>query len=320
MAGFRFAVLACLVPLAAAQACDSGSPAVNVLSWDTPDAATGADQATDGHGGADVNRDVPPWDPGFDVPPFDVANDPAGDESPPDGVVEDVPADAPADPSPVDVAPDVQPDTHPDVAQDTMLDMPADYGPIELSCSQILDCAVTCDYAMGCVQQCIARGGPSARAAAQALLSCTMDACSQFLQDGQALQTCVIQYCRDEGLNCLNDACQPSCDGKECGPDGCGADCGTCGPGMTCDGGGTCVVGQGLSCLEVVDCALTCGPGDFNCIQACQAQGAPPARTAFQALFGCIVQKCAQSAQTPAQLEACALQQCPVEYADCQAN
>ncbi len=329
----RLVVLAALVPLASAFACTSGSSNMGVLSWDTPDASTGTDEGLDTSAGSDTHRDVAPWDPGQDAWPADVAIDPSGDESPTEGTVDDLVLGDPAgdegkpdstvedtagDPSPADVAFDAKPDPGQDIATDTPRDTPPDAGPGTLTCSQILDCANACSYTLSCVQDCIRQGDPAAQGEAQVLLDCTLNACSQYLQDNQALQNCVIQNCRQEGLDCLNGTCQPSCAGKECGTDGCGGDCGTCGGGSTCSNG-ACVTGPGQTCLEIANCALACG-SDYTCIQNCESAGSSAAQGAFQNLFDCLLQNCMQALQNPTQLMTCVQQNCPTEYADCQAT
>jgi len=329
-------ILAFLAPLLLLCACEDVSDGLPVLTWDLASDGLGADAGRDVFQRRDVHGDPTPWDPGFDPGQPDgvlpdwgtgdaTGSDPGAadgeqsDAGPEDGITMDTSlVDVSHDASPTDAAHDARPDALPDGV--VVADSPADVDATALSCSEILECASDCGYALPCVQQCIQKGDAQTQAIAQALLSCTLDACSQFLEDEMALQNCVIQYCSEEGLNCLNDSCQPSCGGKECGPDGCGNTCGTCVQGMVCDQG-RCTAGQALSCAEIADCVLTiCDGSDINCVTNCQAQGSAPAQEAFQDLLACILPYCSQVFQDVDQLMACVELNCATVYDACVAN
>ncbi|MCB9736878.1 MAG: hypothetical protein H6745_30220 [Deltaproteobacteria bacterium] len=82
-----------------------------------------------------------------------------------------------------------------------------------------------------------------------------------------------------------DQACAPTCSGRECGPDGCGGTCGTCGDDELCGLDGTCRPptcdpdcsqkqcgsdGCGGRCGECTDPAFpTCDEDTFTCLAAC---------------------------------------------------
>ncbi|MBN2496232.1 MAG: hypothetical protein JXR96_16685, partial [Deltaproteobacteria bacterium] len=152
----------------------------------------------------------------------------------------------------------------------------------ELSCPELLFCALECGGDEACVMDCFAQGDPQARQLALALYQCMLE---NDCQDEQ----CIMTYCQDELSDCMN---QPSCtdndgDGYGEGGDCLGPDCNDNDPNCW---EGDCCLGTGLTCPEIMECGLGCGPDDVNCIMDCLNRGNPQARQLAMDLLMCAME------------------------------
>jgi hypothetical protein len=148
----------------------------------------------------DADPDALPWDvytPDIDL---DVSSDITLDTKIDADADKDADADADAD---VDVDAEIPTD----IKQDSdSRDVPRDTSPDGtdgLSCMEVATCAMDCGGDYICMDDCYAQGSPAAQEQAELLLWCAEDNCADLFHDSNALLNCVIQYCPNETMACI---------------------------------------------------------------------------------------------------------------------
>ena len=185
-----------------------------------------------------------------------------------------------------------------------------------LTCDEIIDCVMDCGADMGCILDCQKQGTPEAKATFALLAACLLEECGAVNPEPICFAMAVNGACNEEFKECQGGACVPDCDGKECGPDGCGGICGKCLPGTLCSADGLCIDPSGLSCNEILDCALECNM-DPMCMFQCQQQGTPEAKSLFGELSECLQNECGIFVPDPACWLKALEQECQKPYMAC---
>jgi len=126
--------------------------------------------------------------------------------------------------------------------------------------------------------------------------------------------------CCDDYEACCLGPCVPNCQGKECGPDGCGGSCGQCPPGLPCNDQGQCEDEPNQkSCGDAVECALSCGGLDPNCLLNCMSGASGESQQLMFDLITCLVQVCGFNLD-PTCIAGALSGQCSQEFAACMAD
>jgi len=170
---------------------------------------------------------------------------------------------------------------------------------VGLTCSEIMACVLGCGMDMGCILDCQKQGTPEAQDAFAALGACLLEECGAVNPDPICFAKAVAGPCQEQYFQCQEGGCVPDCAGKECGQDGCGGLCGKCEPGMVCSADGQCEDPAGLTCNEILDCAMGCNM-DPMCMFNCQQQGTPEAQALFVELSMCLQDACGIFVPDPA--------------------
>jgi hypothetical protein len=163
---------------------------------------------------------------------------------------------------------------------------------LALTCEEVLECVMACGLAdPGCYVQCQKAASPEALELYQELSVCVQEICGGIIPSPECLEDAISGPCAAKHKFCVEGECVPQCAGKECGDDDCGESCGWCQLGLTCDTNGMCVEDVGLSCSEIIDCAVLCG-NDPGCVLDCQTQGSQQAQELAQELLECVMAMC----------------------------
>ncbi len=197
---------------------------------------------------------------------------------------------------------------------------PEDCGPCQPGCG---DGMCNVDFNENCVQCpedcgpckgdcCADNGTPGCQDATVTECVCNLD---PFCCDSYWDNICASEV---EQYGCGTcGTCIPNCDNALCGDDGCGGSCGQCPDGSACVDGMCEGPNPGLSCNEILQCAIGCG-GGTNCIMDCHSQGDQQGQLLFNDLIICVLGQCPNF---DLQCVAMAfMSSCSAEYQACQAN